>query len=76
MIAGALPPMQKTLLTGSVPWVKRVGQHTQCIEVKMFGGETKQGSLLYIEGTIETTQGEFTLRQSGLKMTGISLIPG
>ena len=41
----------------------------------MYSAQTKNGTLEYVNGEVETMQDIFTLKKSNLKMTGIPLIP-
>ena len=52
------------------------GGSSKCKKVKIFGVEPKNSrELRYIEDTVDTMQDKFNLQCSGLKMTGIPLIP-
>ena len=52
------------------------GGSSQCKKIKMYGAEPQNGTLVYVDGEVETMQDRFLLRKSDLKMTGIPLIPG
>ena len=52
------------------------GGSSQCKKVQIFGVEPKNPrELKYIEDTVDTMQDKFNLQCSGLKMTGIPLMP-
>ena len=51
------------------------GGSSQCKKIKMYGAEPHNGTLVYVDGEVETMQDRFSLQKSDLKMTGIPLIP-
>ena len=42
----------------------------------MYGAKPQNGTLVYVNGEVETMQDQFSLQKSDLKMIGIPLIPG
>ena len=52
------------------------GGSSQCKKMKMYRAKPQNGTLVYVDGEMETMHDRFRLQKANFKMAGIPLIPG